>query len=67
GAVIGIEVKSGETVRAEDFRGLARLRRKLGPQFRAGFVLYTGSTANSFGDRLACLPISALWAHQLRD
>ncbi len=66
GDVIGIEVKSGETVRAEDFRGLARLRRKLGPHFRAGFVLYTGSTANSFGDRLGCLPISTLWTHQLQ-
>ncbi len=64
GNVIGIEVKSGETVRAEDFRGLTLLRKRLGPHFRAGFVLYTGSTANSFGDRLACLPIAALWADQ---
>lgn len=61
GQIVGIEVKAGETVRAADFRGLRLLRDRLGDRFRAGFVLYCGTESLSFGDRLACLPISALW------
>jgi predicted AAA+ superfamily ATPase len=61
GEIIGIEVKSAETVRSEDFRGLRLLQRRLGDRMRAGFVLYCGSESLSFGDGLTCLPISALW------
>lgn len=62
GQVIGIEVKAAESVRAADFRGLRALQRRLGDRFRAGFVLYCGPEALGFGDRLACLPIAALWS-----
>jgi predicted AAA+ superfamily ATPase len=61
GQIVGIEVKAAETVRAEDFRSLKLLQRRLGTRFRAGFVLYCGPETYSFGDGLACLPISALW------
>jgi predicted AAA+ superfamily ATPase len=61
GQVVGVEVKAAETVRAEDFRGLRLLQRRLGPRFRAGFVLYCGTESLGFGDSLTCLPISALW------
>ncbi len=61
GRIIGIEVKAAETVRADDFRGLQLLRRRLGDRFLAGFVLYCGDQRLPFGDQLACLPISALW------
>lgn len=61
GEIIGIEVKSAETVRSDDFRGLRLLQRRLGDRMRAGFVLYCGSESLSFGDGLTCLPISALW------
>lgn len=61
GAVIGIEVKSAESVHADDFRGLRHLARRLGDRFRAGIVLYAGEQQLSFGDRLAALPMSALW------
>ncbi|MEV7967230.1 ATP-binding protein [Sphaerisporangium sp. NPDC088356] len=61
GQIVGIEVKAAETVRADDFRGLKLLQRRLGPRFRAGFVLYCGIESLSFGDGLTCLPISALW------
>ena len=60
GEVVAVEVKAAQTVRAEDFRGIQRLARRLGDQFVAGFVLYTGAHALSFGDRLRALPISAL-------
>lgn len=61
GQVVGIEVKAAETVRADDFRGLRLLQRRLGGRFRAGFVLYCGTESLSFGAQLTCLPISALW------
>jgi predicted AAA+ superfamily ATPase len=61
GRVVGIEVKAGETVRADDFGGLRLLRRRLGDRFVAGFVLHCGGQALSFGDGLASAPISALW------
>lgn len=61
GRVIGIEVKATETVRAGDFRGLRLLQRRLGDRFIAGFVLYCGTQRLGFGERLACLPMSALW------
>jgi len=61
GAVIGVEVKAAETVRAEDFRGLRHLASRLGDRFRAGIVLYAGEQQLPFGDRLTALPISALW------
>jgi uncharacterized protein len=62
GQVIGIEVKASETARADDFRGLRILRDRLGNQFLGGFVLYAGEHTLSFGDRLSCAPISALWS-----
>ncbi|HEV8560116.1 MAG TPA: DUF4143 domain-containing protein [Actinophytocola sp.] len=61
GNIVGIEIKAAETVRSNDFRGLRLLQRRLGPRFHAGLVLYCGSESLSFGDNLACLPISALW------
>lgn len=61
GRVVGIEVKAAETVRSDDFRGLRLLQRRLGDRFQAGFVLYCGDQQLPFGDRLASVPISALW------
>ena len=61
GEVVGIEIKAGETVRTDDFRGLRRLHRRLGNRFVAGFVLYAGTQQLSFGDRLTGLPLAALW------
>jgi predicted AAA+ superfamily ATPase len=61
GRVIGIETKASATVRAEDFRGLRHLAARLGDDFVAGIVLYTGPETLSFGDRLRAMPIAALW------
>lgn len=61
GRVVGIEVKAGATVRAEDLTGLRHLRGRLGSRFVAGYVLYTGQQTLPFGDRLRALPIDALW------
>jgi predicted AAA+ superfamily ATPase len=61
GLVVGIEVKSAQSVRSEDLIGLRYLKQKLGSRMHAGYVLYCGADSLSFGDGLGCLPISALW------
>lgn len=61
GRIIGIEVKSAQTVRAEDLHGLRYLKSQLGDRMHAGYVLYCGEESLSFGDGIGCLPISALW------
>jgi uncharacterized protein len=59
--VVGVEVKAGATVRAEDLAGLRNLARHLGSRFVAGYVLYTGQQTLPFGDRLRAVPLDALW------
>ncbi|QSB15647.1 ATP-binding protein [Natronosporangium hydrolyticum] len=61
GRVVGIEVKAGATVRAEDLAGLRDLARQAGDRFVAGIVLYTGGQTLPYGDRLRALPMDALW------
>jgi predicted AAA+ superfamily ATPase len=61
GQVVGIEVKAASAVGPADFRGLRRLADRLGDDFIAGIVLYTGTSTLPFGDRLRAIPVSALW------
>jgi predicted AAA+ superfamily ATPase len=61
GRLVGIEVKSAQSVRSEDLAGLRYLKQKLGSRLHAGYVLYCGTESLSFGDGLGCLPISSLW------
>jgi predicted AAA+ superfamily ATPase len=61
GRVVGVEVKAGGTVRAEDLSGLRNLANLLGDRFVAGFVLYTGQQTLPFGEKIRALPVDALW------
>jgi predicted AAA+ superfamily ATPase len=61
GRMIGIEVKSGATVRTEDLAGLRSLARLLGDRFIAGYVLYTGQQTLPFGTKIRAVPMDALW------
>jgi predicted AAA+ superfamily ATPase len=61
GQVVGVEVKAATTVGPDDFRGLRRLADRLGDDFLAGIVLYTGTSTLPFGDKLRAVPVSALW------
>ena len=61
GNVVGIEVKASSTVRGHDFTGLRHLSTRLGSDFLAGIVLYTGPGTLSFGDKFRAMPISAVW------
>lgn len=62
GTVAAVEVKATATVTASDFTALQSLRDQLGPQFRAGVVLYLGERAVPFGDRLWLAPVSTVWS-----
>lgn len=62
GNIVGIEVKSGETVTKGDFKGLVHLKEAIGKKFAMGIVLYSGSEKIPFGEKLWAMPISALWA-----
>ena len=61
GRVVGIEVKASATAASGDFSGLRRLADACGEQFVRGLVLYDHDVTVPFGDRMAAVPISALW------
>jgi len=62
GEVAGVEIKTAAGARPADFAGLRHLRDKLGAQFKAGVLLYTGKRTLSFGERLWAVPLSGLWS-----
>jgi predicted AAA+ superfamily ATPase len=61
GRLVGIEVKSGTTITADDFKGLRALAVDAGKRWVRGIVLYSGSEMLPFGDNLVAMPVSALW------
>ena len=61
GQVAGIEIKASATIVAKDFRGLKHLANAAGADFVQGVLLYDGERVLPFGERLAAVPISALW------
>jgi predicted AAA+ superfamily ATPase len=61
--VIGIEVKATTSPGADTAKHLRWLRERLGDRFSAGIVLHLGQRANSFGDNIHAIPVSALWGH----
>lgn len=64
GTVAALEVKASSSPSGGDARHLAWLRDKLGDRFAAGLVLHLGPRSFSLGDRLAAVPVSALWQHR---
>ncbi len=61
GRVAGIEVKAGSRITATDLNGLASMRDRLGPDFVAGIVLYTGRHSYKAQDKIWVLPVDTLW------
>jgi predicted AAA+ superfamily ATPase len=61
GSVYGFEIKASGRAPGDTFDGLMALRKFAGDAFKAGFVLYTGTRAFTFDDRLFALPIGKLW------
>jgi predicted AAA+ superfamily ATPase len=61
GVIAGIEVRASATVKTGDFAGLRALADACADRFACGVVLYDGANVVPFGDRLAAVPLSALW------
>ena len=61
GRIVGVEIKTSATVKGDDFIGLRVLAEALGPRFRRGLVLYTGSETVPYGAQLFAMPIGAIW------
>ena len=61
GSLVGIEVKSSDTVKARDFQGLKVLAESTGKDFVCGIVLYAGNDVIPFGENLFAVPHGALW------
>lgn len=61
GDVVGIEIKASESVTATDARHLVWMRDNLGPTFRRGLVVHTGSMTYPLAERIWAVPIAALW------
>lgn len=61
GDVFGIEVKSSATIRAEDFKGMRKLKEVAGKSFCAGVVLYDGDHTNTIDGNIFSAPLATLW------
>ena len=61
GEIVGIEVKSGATVRSGDFKGLVRLKEATGEQFACGIILHDGERIQQTASRLFAMPVKMLW------
>ena len=61
GRTIGIEIKSGATIRRSDLRGLVKFQALAGEKFVAGMVLCTARQTTPLGSKLWATPIAALW------
>ena len=62
GMIAGIEVKASATVRSGDFAGLRTLAEACKERFAYGVVLHDSADFVPFGDRMAAVPVSCLWA-----
>jgi uncharacterized protein len=61
GRLFGIEVKAGAAPSRDDARHLIWLRDELGKNFAGGVVLHSGQAVVELDDRIAAVPLSALW------
>lgn len=61
GKVAAVEVKAGSRISGSDLRGLLKLRRRLGSEFLAGIVLYTGARSYTHEGDIHILPVARLW------
>jgi hypothetical protein len=61
GLIVGIEVKTGHSVNANDFKGLRILAEQAGTKFVRGVVFYSGSEIIPFDKNMHALPHSSMW------
>ncbi|MFZ1924811.1 MAG: ATP-binding protein [Solirubrobacteraceae bacterium] len=61
GRVIGVEIKSGATVKREHLRGMSKLRELAGERFLAGLVFCTARQTSPLARDIWAVPLGALW------
>ncbi len=61
GGIVGIEVKAGNSVKADSLGGLRQLKKMTGSNFIGGVVLYTGLRSYTFEPLMHVLPLDRLW------
>ena len=61
GKLTAIEVKAGDTVTANNFKGILSFKELNLKNFVCGIVLYNGKQVIPFGKDLFAVPVSALW------
>ena len=61
-ALLGIEIKAGSAISANDFKHLKWFRDNIAKERPfVGIVLYSGELAGSMGDNLWAVPFGAMW------
>jgi predicted AAA+ superfamily ATPase len=61
-AVWGVEVKKSSSIHPKDYRGLSRLSKQAGRQFKGGILLYSGSNCLPLNqENCFAVPMNALW------
>ena len=61
GQLVGVEVKASATVNQYDLKGLKKLAKLSGDQFKMGVLLYDGQETLPMGNNIWAAPISTLW------
>ena len=61
GDLVAIEIKSGQSISSDDFKGLRSFQKSAGDKCIQGILLYSGSTYLPFGEKLSAIPIASLW------
>lgn len=61
GNLIAIELKSRETIKNDDFKGIKLFAKETADKFKKGILLYTGKEVIAFGKNIIALPISSIW------
>ena len=61
GRVVGIEIKSGATLRRSDFAGLRKLEAAAGDRFVRGVILHDHDRITPVSERIQGAPLSLLW------
>lgn len=62
GHIVGIEVKSGSSLRPADAAGLAALAEATGERFVRGVVMYAGDQLLPLGQKIWAVPLGVFWA-----
>lgn len=62
GDIVGIEAKATATVRSDHFKGLRKLRERVGDRFVGGYVVCAAARTFAWDDRLWSVPVSGLWS-----